>query len=388
MLNILQKLINYKVLILFLLFFNEFSLSILDKTPPLSDYSILKIRKIQILTIIIFIYLKFIYFNKNNTNIHIHFINIIKNLSYVIFILIIFDQSIKFIGFGIDRHWYNENIIRYKTPYDMFSNKPNILDHNSDGFRGPSLKKKIDNSYYSIAFFGGSTGYTGDPPIPEILSNNLTRNKIKNIVFNFSSNSSNHNQHIHRLVKFMNYKFDLIIFYGGNNESIQYLQYDPRPGYPYNFYMKNDLSEINIFLLKHSALIGLVEKYTGLISGIKKEKSVLKNNTDLWYENIVRNYIYSIKHANLLTKNNIKPNKCSQTHFLAILQPVNPTDTEQEFLWDKIIDASKSLDNFIDYSNLSENIKFYDNVHIDQESKPLIANLMTKDIKKVYKQNC
>ena len=388
MLNILQKLVNYKILILFLFFFNEFTLSILDETPPLSEYSILKIRKIQIIIFVLFFYLKFIYLNKNNTIIHNHSIKIIKKFSYFFVILIIFDQTLKFVGFGIDRHWYNEDIIRFKTPYDMFSNKPDNLDHNSDGFRGPSLSKNIDNSYYSIAFFGGSTGYTGDPPIPEILSNNLTKNNIKNIVFNFSSNSSNHNQHIHRLVKFINYKFDLILFYGGNNETIQYLQYDPRPGYPYNFYMTNDLSEFKIFLLKHSSLIGLLEKYTGLISGMKKEKNTLKDKSDEWYENIVRNYLNSIKQADLLTKNNIMPNRCGKTHFLAILQPVNPTNSQQQLLWEKIIDASKSLDNLVNYNDLADNINFYDNVHIDQLSKPLIANLMTKDIKKIYKNKC
>ena len=27
---------------------------------------------------------------------------------------------------------------------------------------------------------------------------------------------SNHNQHLHRLVKFSEFKFDVVIFYGGN----------------------------------------------------------------------------------------------------------------------------------------------------------------------------
>ena len=37
------------------------------------------------------------------------------------------------------------------------------------------------------------------------------------------------------------------IFYGGNNESIQYLQYDTRPSYPYNYFMINDISKLNSF---------------------------------------------------------------------------------------------------------------------------------------------
>ena len=152
--------------------------------------------------------------------------------------------------------------------------------------------------------------------------------------------------------------------------------------------MINDLSEFKIFLLKHSSLLGLLEKYTGLISGMKKKKSTLKDKSDNWYKSIVRNYLNSIKQADLLTKNNVMPNRCSNTHFLAILQPVNPTNSEQQLLWDKIIDASKSLDNLVNYNSLVDNINFYDNVHIDQSSKPLIANLMTEDIKKIYKNKC
>ena len=39
--------------------------------------------------------------------------------------------------------------------------------------------------------------------------------------FNFSSVSSNHNQHLHRLLKYTDLNFDLVIFYGGFNETIQ-----------------------------------------------------------------------------------------------------------------------------------------------------------------------
>ena len=77
--------------------------------------------------------------------------------------------------------------------------------------------------------FNGSTGYTGSPPIPELLSQHLSNNGIENVVYNFSVNSSNHNQHIHRLTKYINFHYDVVIFYGGNNESLQYLQYDTRP---------------------------------------------------------------------------------------------------------------------------------------------------------------
>ena len=56
-------------------------------------------------------------------------------------------------------------------------------------------------------------------------------------VYNFGSVSSNHSQHVHRLIEFSDrYSFDLVIFYGGGNETFQYANYDPRPGYPYIFF--------------------------------------------------------------------------------------------------------------------------------------------------------
>ena len=108
----------------------------------------------------------------------------IKNLSYIIILIIFLDIVLKFFGFGINSHWYDKNDKWYVTPYDMFSNKPNILDHNIQGFRGPSLSFDIPKEVYSIAFLGGSTGYRGNPPIPELLSLNLINMGINNIVYN------------------------------------------------------------------------------------------------------------------------------------------------------------------------------------------------------------
>ena len=171
--KIINKLTNIKLLFLLLILFNEYTLSLLDKTPPLSEVSILSIRKIQFFMIISFIYLKFIFLNKKFNLIHVKLMIFIKNFSYVLFLVIFLDIIFKFFGFGVDPHWYDENEKWYVSPYDMFSNKPNILDHNTKGFRGPDLSFDIPKEAYSIAFLGGSTGYRGNPPIPELLSINL-----------------------------------------------------------------------------------------------------------------------------------------------------------------------------------------------------------------------
>ena len=388
MIKFLIKIFNVKFLLIFLFLFNEFTLEFFDKTPPLSKDSVTNIRKIQFLAILLYTYVNFIYFKKNLVFIHKKIVVFFKNCSFLFFLICIIDLTLGFVGIGIDKHWYDEDEIRYETPYDMFSNMPNINDHNNIGFRGPNLKKNIDDNIYSIAFLGGSTGYAGDPPIPEILSNELNKSGIKNIVFNFSSNSSNHNQHLHRLIKFINYKYDLIIFYGGNNESIQHLQYDPRVGYPYNYYMKSDLSELKVFLLKYSSIIGLLEKYFSIVTDIQNTKKDFYNNYDNWSYHIVKNYLNTLNNAENIFKNTVQSNLCNNVYFLPILQPVNPLNNDQQILWDKIILASQSNDNLLDYSKLKHDIVFYDNVHIDQASKSIIANKMSKDIKRIYNKNC
>tara|TARA_A100000164_G_C21864795_1_gene751984 strand:+ start:124 stop:1293 length:1170 start_codon:yes stop_codon:yes gene_type:complete len=382
------KFLNYYLLLLFVLIFNEFTLVYFDKTPPLSEEAITSIRRIIFFVVIIFFYFKLIFLNNNldfiNRKISVFF----RRISIFLFSFIIFDSTLKFFGLGLDKHWFEEDKIRFNTPYDMFSNKPNVLDHNNLGFRGPLLKKNVDKNTLTIAFLGGSTGYTGIPPIPELLSKHLYKEGLKNIVYNFSVNSSNHNQHIHRLVKYIDYPYDVIIFYGGNNESIQYLQYDTRPSFPYNYYIKNDLSIFKVFLLKYSSIFGIIENKTGLISGIYYSKDLIDRDFDNWSDKIVNNYISTIKNANLLFSKNIKTNKCDSTIFIPILQPVNPRTDKEIKLWNKMKKITLYENNFINYSEINNKINFYDNVHIDQFSRVKISEMMAKDIINIIDKKC
>ena len=385
---LLIKFFNYPFLILSLLVFNEFTLAFLDKSPPLSSDSLISIRKINFSILFIFFYIKNFYLNNNLNYIHIKLSGFFKHFSFIFLLILFIDIFLKFVGLGINKHWYDEENIRFNTPYDMFSNKPNILDHNEFGFRGPSLDKEIDKDTLSIAFMGGSTGYTGTPPIPEMLSEHLTTNGIKNVIYNFSVNSSNHNQHIHRLVKFINYPYDVVIFYGGNNESIQYLQYDSRPSYPYNYFMKNDLSIFKIFLLKYSSIFGIIENQTGIITGINTVRKKIDKDFNIWSNEIVNNYISTINNAKLLFGKNLKTNKCKNLIFIPILQPVNPRTKKEVKLWNKMKESVKNNPDFIDYSNNYENINFFDNVHVDQNSRIKIAALIKDDILKIINNKC
>ena len=198
----------------------------------------------------LFLYKKFLVNNKKSSSQYM--LRILEKYSaYLIVILISFvfiDMFVyKILGHGYPTSYNQEDIQRAPSPYDMFAGKQNYVDHNSDGFRGNEFKEKYPEKI-SIAFFGGSTGYNGDPPIIDIIKQNLEASHIETETFNFSSVSSNHNQHLHRLLKFSNYKYDFVLFYGGFNETLQTMFYDPRPGYPYNFWIRDELSPIRFLL--------------------------------------------------------------------------------------------------------------------------------------------
>jgi hypothetical protein len=195
--------------------------------------------------------------------------SIIAYLMYLVIIITMFDVFIlhNLFDFGYPRHYEEENIERFPSPYIEFTGKPNVKDHNEFGFRGDSFAK-VAPGVFKIAFWGGSTGYGGSPPITKILERELI-NRLKQSVFvaNYSVVSSNHRQHLHGVIEFLpQFKPDLIIFYGGYNETIQTAFYDPRPGYPYNYFYRSETTPFVKLLLRNSAIIGEIDKRIGIFT--------------------------------------------------------------------------------------------------------------------------
>ena len=91
---------------------------------------------------------------------------------YLIAIIVVVDVFLfkDIFNFGYPSHYRQENIERYPAPYVGFTGKPNVEDHNEFGFRGKSFHFAGTNSI-KIAFFGGSTGYVGDPTIAQVIEN-------------------------------------------------------------------------------------------------------------------------------------------------------------------------------------------------------------------------
>ena len=382
--------------LLIVIFVNEFTLIVLDKKPPLSDPAIQTIRIFNFFILIIAL------FHRRIVSPAVATLKAATKFTtgYVIPVLItvlVLDFALGLIGFGYPTHFNQENIQRYPTPSDTFRGKPSVRDHNSFGFRGG-----FDDTPqgYNVAIFGGSTTYSGTPPIIDMVVSELEVEGISVDAFNFGSVSSNHSQHVHRLLEFSDrYRFDLVIFYGGGNETLQYLQYDPRPGYPYNFFFRNELAPWKQTLLRISSILGAVDIYTGgLISGLSSLKEAQIDAQ--WTNEIVTNYWRDLGLANSISKEIIQPDLCDSTNFLSVLQPGNPHTGLQSVnkesgidLWNTLLlsqsEQSSSLTwNHVDLSHLQSTIQFTDLIHVTQQSRELIASHLAREVTRILSTQC
>lgn len=337
---------------------------------------------------------------------------LIALFSYIILDFIILP---KFTHLGFQPGYQEFQEQRFRVPYIEFTGKPNVditheidvmapdkrlkfdwhIQHNEMGYLGKSIKD-IPDGCITILFFAGSTGYYGNPPIPELLEKNLRKKLNTNniCVVNASVSSSNHNQHVHALVEqFINYPADIVIFYGGFNENIQPLSYDPRPGFPYNYFYINDCPRWRLNLVKYSALLGEMEKRYGFITGIRKFRKNYIADEQKWLNDIGTNYFNTLEKAKKITENSIHSVSFNRPSFIGIYQPyivpamyqnthskIRSELNKAGYLYD-FSDSLNSMDEKI--------VKFYDNIHVSQEVNEFIASIIadicTKTIE--YKRN-
>lgn len=310
-------------------------------------------------------------------------------VSYTFFLLIIVvlaDVYIfkKMMNLGYETHYNQENYQRYPAPYVEFTGKPNESGHNELGFKG-SVFTPIeikDTNVLKIAFFGGSTGYYGDPPIADLIKQNLENKlNIKVAVMNYSVVSSNHRQHIHFMTEhLLKYTPDLVIFYGGYNETLQTGFYDPRPGYPYNFFYRGDLSPLRKLLLEKSALAGEFDKKTGKISKLTALQEKHKPFSKEWNERIINTYFETLEIANKLT-NTFSSDKF-ENNFFAFYQPYQVLESflEQHKL---IKQKHQQINYFYDFSEMYDahvDSAYTDIVHVNQFARKIMADNISKEI--------
>jgi len=316
-------------------------------------------------------------------------VSAVKYIIYLVIIIAAFDVFIfhDYLGYGYPRHFDEENTLRFPAPYVAFTGKPNAKDHNEFGFRGPSFRQAGPDDF-KIAFFGGSTGYNGSPPIAQIVERKLEALLGLDVfVANYSVTSSNHRQHLHGIIEFLpQFKPDLVIFYGGYNETIQSAKYDPRPGYPFNYYYRSETRPFFKLLLENSALMGAIDERTGMFSGINKLRAEQQPLSGDWNKRIVDKYFETLKLAKDVT-GTIESRHFGNTEFLAFYQPF---PIPEEFA-----SAHNSIKNRLDALEYAFNVSseydalgkdvYSDYVHVNQQAKEVMGAKIARIVDSQYK---
>jgi hypothetical protein len=315
-------------------------------------------------------------------------ISVANYLLYLVLIIIVFDVLVfnKWLGFGYPRHYRQENIERYPSPYVEFTGKPDTEDHNEYGFRGASFKESKQNDL-KIAFFGGSTGYYGNPPIPRIVKNELEKlTGLSVFVANYSVVSSNHRQHLHGIIEFLpQFTPDIVIFYGGHNETLQSASYDPRPGYPYNFFYRAETRALFKLLIENSAIIGEIDKRIGIFTGLEKLRKEQQPFSDDWNNRMVEKYFETLRLANSVASI-IESQRFGKTRFFAFYQPYQ-VPKELASAHNNIKNKIRSMKYVFDVSSefdvLGKEI-YNDIVHVKQRANKVmgvrIAQIIAKEL--------
>ncbi len=230
---------------------------------------------------------------------------------------------------------------------------------------------KSGNTTLKIAFFGGSTG--------EQLNEEYLNKKFKEYfkqdveLRNLSCTSSNHRQHLHMILEILpKYNPDIIVFYGGVNELTQPLWYDPRPGYPYNFYYKAETSPLKQFLIENSALISTLEYRKRNITHFTKLVKEYKPNSEEWWNDIIYKYFETLDLANKVA-GTLNSNFYGKTKFIAFYQPYNMNflDEYENVMNNKVRQRIKNYNYIVDIYNEFDDFKpdiWVDYCHVKKES--------------------
>ena len=262
--------------------------------------------------------------------------------------------------------------LRSPDPYVGFVGAKNELDHNEFGFRGKSFRDAPEGAL-KIAFFGGSTGYNGEPTIAQSLEDNLKRILKKDVfVANFSVVSSHHRQHLHSIIEHAaSFKPDAIVFYGGWNELHQAFNYDPRPLLPYNWFVKGETSLIGQLLISYSGIIGELDKYTGFITSHKQLKEKYKPGSASWNASTIEKYFSTLDLSEAVSN-------AIGAKFFAFYQPYQMPEYFSAS-YENLLKVGESKNYFINahdfYDELSQKI-FLDSAHVVQKARNHMGLMM------------
>jgi hypothetical protein len=285
-------------------------------------------------------------------------------------------------GLGYPSHYVQENLQRAPAPYIGFKGKANAVDHDAAGYRRSASPERRPDAL-QVAFFGGSSGYVGDPPIADLLQSRLSKRLARPVaIANFSVVSSNHRQHLHNVVESRaQLQPDVVIFYGGYNETMQSAYYDPRPGYPYNFFFRDETAPWKRALLQYSAVAGLMDmaaqKHLGAsLTPLARLRAEHRPLSPEWNRQIEDKYFETLMLAAAVVQTFPSP-RCGHARFIAFYQPfkVAPAFGEAHA---RIRARVAALPHGADVSQALEGKSnwFEDDVHLLQAGNERMADVM------------
>ena len=171
--------------------------------------------------------------------------------------------------------------------------------------------------------------------------------------------------------------FFIFFFYGGYNETLHTAFYDSRPGYPYNFNVRNEMSPEEMFLIKNSYIYQIIK-----LKFLKNHEN--KPFSEKWNKSIVKNYINTIETARLLSSS-LTTGRCG-IPFIFAYQPYQMSEnhgvqnTFKAQVHSKIKHYVSTSSDGIDVSNsFNEREEFYEDiVHLLPEGREVVAKNIFK----------
>ncbi len=309
--------------------------------------------------------------------------------------------------------------VRHPAPYTMFGGVKNgqlgrDIVLNGRGYRGkePSMPKPADE--FRVFVLGGSTVFVGHPPICDYVEAEFRKHGNQNIqLYNYGVVSSVSSMELSRIVhEISDLTPDLIVMYNGGNDILHPYEYDPRPGYPFNFivYENNPLLESNVrsyprfsLLLYGSNMARLFfpRYFVRRFVPMSRERKNAGWGTDAWEAQIARRYV-----ANL-----VKAEQISATFgagFIAFFQPMvyykDPRSAEEEeecsdpvlakhcqAVRERVLEQTRLIRSEssplpIDLSDIYDDVPttvFIDEIHTKQEAMITVAKAIYEHMQKV-----
>ena len=371
---------------------------------------------------------------KNDFNIRDFFANIFLVLiSSAVAFAIIDRVSIPFLNHrkpSIEKTFSVQDI-RRPSPYIMFKGAPQakawklfsptkgLQDKilNKMGYPGEAPKMPKPVHEYRIMVLGGSSVFMGNPPIPRLIQYQFEKNQCDDVkVYNFGVVSSVTSMELARLIyEVVDYAPDLVVSYSGFNDMDEPFVADPRPGYPFNYfiYESNPILDSDI---REYPLLPLVAYGSNLMRnffpnyflGEFADIDSLRKKTDYgtleWREKIADIYI----------ENLVKSHKISDAfdaQFMAFFQPslyfkdtlspeekshlntdrMNSTLALRQIIRNKMskIKAKEEIYyvDLTDFFDSHPETVFSDRIHLTYQYRPVIAEEIYEYILRYLKNN-